>query len=289
MFRHVSIVALAVFAGLASLAVAAAQESKPAGGKTKGPPKELAVDLGKGLKLELVLIPAGEFLMGSPDAEKGGFALAKPQHRVRITRPFYLGKYLVTQEQWEAVMGSNPSEFKGPKNPVDSAGWEDCREFLKRLNEKFADAAVKFSLPTEAQWEYACRAGSKTKYYYGDDPARLAEFAWFYDNSEGKTHPVGEKKPNAWGLYDMHGNLFQWCADWYGDDYYKSSPESDPCGPPSGTLHIDRGGDWNSTARGCGSAFRNTNSPRRDHFIGLRVAGLCQGATDKAAAEKPQG
>ena len=132
MLRQVSIVALAVFAGLASLAVAAAQESKPASGKTKSPPKEIAVDLGKGVKLELVLIPAGEFLMGSPDADKDADGNEKPQHRVRITKPFYLGKYLVTQEQWEAVMGSNPSDFKGPKNPVEWVSWDDCQQFLKQ-------------------------------------------------------------------------------------------------------------------------------------------------------------
>ena len=209
MFQKVMTVALAVLVALGSLALAAAQEPKQTGSKTKSPPKELTVDLGKGVTLELLPIPAGEFLMGLPEPDKSGRADERPQHRVRITKPFWLGKYLVTQEQWQAVVGNNPSEFKGPKNPVDSAGWEDCREFLKKLNETFAHTGLKASLPTEAQWEYACRAGSKTRYYYGDEEANLAEYTWFNDNSQEKTHPVGGKKPNAWGLYDMHGNLFQ--------------------------------------------------------------------------------
>ncbi|MGD0900691.1 MAG: formylglycine-generating enzyme family protein [Thermoguttaceae bacterium] len=247
-------------------------------------PPVLALDLGGRIKMDLLLIPSGSFLMGGA----GGEDDAKPVHEVTIGEPFYIGKYKVTQEQWQAVMGSNPSEFKGPRNPVDSVGWEDCRRFLKKLNEKFADASVRFSIPTEAQWEYACRAGSKAKYCYGNAEASLAEFAWFYDNSGEKTHPVGGKKPNAWGLYDMHGNLFEWCADWYSGDYYKSSPARDPCGPASGTLHVDRGGCWNSVARGCCSAFRNTNSPRPDHLIGLRVVANCAGSTPKPSPEKPR-
>ena len=288
MFRQVSKVVVVVLVAVGSLVVATAEKPKKADSKTEGLPKELSVDLGKGIKLEMVLVPAGEFMMGSPDSDKSGRGDERPQHRVRITKPFWLGKYLVTQEQWQAVIGNNPSEFKGPKNPVDSVGWEDCRDFLKTLNEKFANTPVKFSLPTEAQWEYACRAGSKSRYYYGDEDAKLAEFAWFNDNSEEKTHPVGQKKPNAWGLYDMHGNLFQWCADWYDGDYYKSSPASDPCGPSSGSLHVDRGGCWNSLARGCCSAFRHTNSPRADHFIGLRVMVIRQDSTGEPTTEKPR-
>ena len=206
MFRQRARVLLVVLAAVGSFAFAAAEEPK-ADGKTKSPPKELTFDLGKGVKLEMVLIPAGEFLMGSPDSDKDAFPFEKPQHRVRITKPFYLGKYQVTQEQWEAVMGSNPSNFKGLKNPVETVSWEDCQKFLDKLNAKVGSKHGKFVLPTEAQWEYASRAGSTTRYYFGDDEKQLGEYAWYLPNSGSKTHPVGEKKPNAWGLYDMHGNL----------------------------------------------------------------------------------
>ncbi len=131
-------------------------------GETKELPKKLVVDLVGGVKMELVLIPAGEFMMGLPDSDKDAFPKEKPQHRVRITKPFYLGKYLVTQEQWQAVMGNNPSYFHGPKNPVETVSWDDCQQFLGKLNAKSAVGERKFQLPTEAQWEYACRAGSKT-------------------------------------------------------------------------------------------------------------------------------
>ncbi len=181
----------------------------------------------------------------------------KPQHRVRITKPFYLGKYLVTQEQWQAVMGNNPSEFKGPKNPVERVSWDDCQKFLEKLNAKIGTQRGKFVLPTEAQWEYACRAGSTTRYCFGDDESGLGEYAWYYANSEKKTHPVGEKKPNAWGLYDMHGNVQESCQDWYDDGYYAKSPTDDPTGPAMDTDHVLRGGSWRRPASDCRSASRD--------------------------------
>jgi formylglycine-generating enzyme required for sulfatase activity len=177
------------------------------------------VELSNGVKLEMVRIPAGEFMMGSPDSDKDAFSQEKPQHQVRITKPFYLGKYLVTQEQWEAVMGNNPSQFRGPKNPVEQVSWDVCQEFVKKLNAKSGPGGGKFQLPSEAQWEYACRAGSTTHYFFGDDKPyglpdkELDDYAWYDKNSGRKTHPVGAKKPNAWGLYDMHGNVEEWCQD----------------------------------------------------------------------------
>ena len=159
----------------------------------KQPPKELTVDLGKGVKLEMVLIPAGEFLMGSPDSDKDASTDEKPQHRVRITKPFYLGKYLVTQEQWEAVMGNNPSHFKGPKNPVEKVSWDDCQQFLDKLNAKSARGRASSQLPTEAQWEYACRAGSTTRYCFGDDESKLGEYAW-YDAELGRQDASGGRE-----------------------------------------------------------------------------------------------
>ena len=239
--------------------------------ETKEPPKELTVDLGGGVKLELVLIPAGEFLMGSPDSDKD--ADEKPQHRVRITKPFYLGKYLVTQEQWEAVMGNNPSYFKGPKNPVEQVSWDDCQKFLDKLNKRQGNPAGKFVLPTEAQWEYACRAGSTTRYYVGDDEARLGDYAWYGKNSDGKTHPVGGKKPNPWGLYDMHGNVLEWCQDWEDGGYYARSPTVDPMGAITGSYRVIRGGCWHFAAEICRSAYRLGHLPGdRTIDVGFRVS-----------------
>ena len=243
-----------------------------------GKPRELALDLANGVKLEMVLIPAGEFLMGSLEPGKDATDSERP-HRVRISRPFYLGKYLVTQDQWGGVMGNNPSNFKGPKNPVDSVSWDDCQHFCDKLNVKLGVKAGKFQLPSEAQWEYACRAGTTTCYCFGDDESGLDEFAWYSANSGRKTHPVGEKRPNSWGLYDMHGNVWEWCADWYGNDYYSKSPEDDPTGPASGACRVHRGGSWRSKANGARSAKRAiTTGDSRLDGMGFRVSLL---PTDK--------
>ena len=260
-----------VCAGLAVPSLLSAQEPKEAGGKATSPPKELTVDLGKGVKLEMVLIPAGEFKMGSPDSDKDALPWEKPQHRVRITKPFYLGKYLVTEEQWEAVMRIEPSEFRRPKNPVPIASWDDCSVFLGILNAKVGGG--KFQLPTEAQWEYACRAGSKTRYCFGDDEKQLGDYAWYYENSGKTTHPVGEKKPNAWGLYDVHGNAWELCQDWWKEGYYKESPVDDPTGPTGGLHRVFRGGSWFDPAGYCRSAFRGRITPGvQTFYLGFRVS-----------------
>ena len=190
-----------------------------------------------------------------------------------ITKPFYLGKYEVTQEQWEAVMGSNPSNFKGPKNPVETGQLgrlpgSSSRSSMRRQ----AGKAGKFVLPTEAQWEYACRAGSTTRYCFGDDEDRLGEYAWYDENSGGKTHPVGEKKPNAWGLYDMHGNVWEWCADWYDGGYYAKSPADDPTGPATGSDRVIRGGGWDGPAGNCRSAYRRQPARPGLDDLGFRVS-----------------
>jgi formylglycine-generating enzyme required for sulfatase activity len=197
----------------------------------------------------------------------------KPVHKVNITKPFYLGKYLVTQEQWDAVMGSNPSHFRGPKNPVENVSWNDCQVFLGKLNGQIGGQGRKFVLPTEAQWEYACRAGSATRYCFGDDESQLGKYAWYEANSENATHPVGQKKPNTWGLYDMHGNVWEWCADWYGGGYYANSPTNDPTGPTGGSYHVNRGGGWYDPTGSCQSAIRSWDSSgHRSSFLGFRVA-----------------
>ncbi len=289
MSRHASTRDLAILTAIGSLALTVTMpgcgnqpgSSKPeaktqevaAGVMTKGPLEEISLDLGGGVKLEMVLIPAGEFMMGSPDADKYAGPAEKPRHRVRIAKPFCLGKYLVTQEQWEAVMGDNPSFFKGPKNPVEGVSWEDCQKFLAKLNEKSRSARDKFVLPTEAQWEYACRAGSTTRYCFGDDESKLGEYAWYDANSDDKTHPVGGKKPNAWGLYDMHGNVWEWCQDWYDGRYYADAPTDDPRGPATGLNRVYRGGYWDYDAGHCRSADRFYVTPGiQYHNLGFRVA-----------------
>ncbi|HUT94002.1 MAG TPA: SUMF1/EgtB/PvdO family nonheme iron enzyme [Thermoguttaceae bacterium] len=255
-----------------------------------GMPVEQDVDLGDGVKVTVVLIPPGEFVMGSTAEEQARFleearaaadqwAIERiptegPQHRVRITRPFYLGKYEVTQAQWEAVMGSNPSRFTDdPSHPVEQVSWDDVQPFLAKLNESRKSQGMKFALPTEAQWEYACRAGTTTAWHCGNDEAKLQEYAWFNMNSGGKTHPVGELLANGFGLYDMLGNAWEWCADWYGAEYYAQSPADDPSGPSAGSHRVHRGGGWLYHARRCRSANRDYNSPdyRRD-YLGFRLA-----------------
>jgi formylglycine-generating enzyme required for sulfatase activity len=278
MFRQVRTVVLGLLVILGSLNVAcrkpperlnsdAKSQETETGSRTHVPLKGLVVDLGRGVKLEMVLVPAGEFLMGTP-----GYSGDEP-HRVRITKPFYLGKYLVTQEQWEAVMGNNPSHFKGPNNPVESVNWDDCQQFVDKLNAKSHPGGGKFRLPTEAQWEYACRAGSTTRYCFGDDESRFGEYAWFQENSGSRAHPVGEKKPNAWGLYDMYGNVWEWCQDWYDKGYYAASPTDDPPGPSTGSFRVIRGGSWDYAAWRCWSARRNVGSPGlRAYSLGFRVS-----------------
>jgi formylglycine-generating enzyme required for sulfatase activity len=238
-----------------------------------GKPRELALDLGSGYKLDMILIPAGDFLMGSPDSDQTAKENEKPQHRVRITKPFYIGKYLVTQGQWEAVM--DPNYVKNPDIPVGGVSWDDCQKFFAKLNSKLGPARGKFGLPTEAQWEYACRAGSTTIYCFGSDSKGLSEYAWYATSRNGKykMHPVGEKKPNAWGLYDMHGNVWEWCQDRYDEGYYAHSPVDDPIGPTVGSAHMVRGGCFRSPAANCRSAFRGgrkQETDNRDH--GFRVS-----------------
>jgi formylglycine-generating enzyme required for sulfatase activity len=223
----------------------------------KSSPAGLTLDLGKGVLMKLVLIRPGNFMMGSPDLEKERMANEGPQHEVTISNPFYLGVTEVTQTQYQAVMGANPSQFKGPTNPVERVSWHEAVEFCRRLSEK---AGKIFRLPTEAEWEYACRAGTKTRYSFGDSESVLGDYAWSGSNSGGKTHPVGQKKPNPWGLYDMNGNVWEWCADWSGS--YSSKSSTDPKGADSGWARVTRGGacDGNE-AGGFRCAYRGRGDP----------------------------
>jgi formylglycine-generating enzyme required for sulfatase activity len=211
--------------------------------------------------------------MGSPDSDSDAFDYEKPQHTVRITKPSYLGVTEVTQEQFERVMGTNPSNFKGAQLPVERVSWEDAVEFCRKLSELPAErgAGRVYRLPTEAEWEYACRAGSKTKWSFGDSEASLGDYAWYYKNWNRSTQSVGTKKPNAWGLYDMHGNVWEWCSDWFGD--YASTTVSDPTGPAAGSARVYRGGGWSGPAWGCQSAIRGRARPLyRGSHLGFRLA-----------------
>jgi formylglycine-generating enzyme required for sulfatase activity len=273
--------------------------------------------------MPLVLIPPGEFDMGSTREEiAGALELGRkmnlprgymervpsesPRHRVKITKPFYLGRYTVTQREYEKVMGVNPSAFTAQqihasafqppmpegavkqrrayaakvagkdtsRHPVEIVNWHDANEFCGRLSAMPAERAARrvYRLPTEAEWEYACRAGTTTALYCGDDEAGLADAAWSGQNADGTTHPVGEKHPNAWGLFDMCGNVSQWCADWFGTDYYTHSPPGDPTGPAGGAGRLHRGGAWNFPAPYCRSACRPSDGPTsRTPDIGFRV------------------
>jgi formylglycine-generating enzyme required for sulfatase activity len=215
--------------------------------------------------MDFVLIPAGTFKMGSDTGDSD----EKPVHEVRLSKAFYLGKHEVTQGQWQAVMGSNPSYFKGEATlPVEQVSWEDVQEFLRKLNAK--EGGTKYRLPTEAEWEYAARAGSTTAYSFGNDERQLGDYAWYFANSGSKTHPVGQKKPNAWGLYDMHGNVWEWVQDWYGP--YSAGSAVDPAGPSSGSRRVFRGGSWIFDARLCRSAYRYRVTPgSRIHYLGVRL------------------
>lgn len=233
--------------------------------------------------MDLVYVPPGEFMMGSSEsdideslyiykkeysyAKREAFDNEKPQHRVTISNGFWMGKYEVTQGQWQAVMGDNPSNFKdcGANCPIEQVSWDDIQVFLRKLNQK--NDGFEYSLPSEAQWEYAARAGTTTLY---GGTGNLDDLGWYGKNSGRKTHPVGEKRANGFGLYDMHGNVWEWCSDWYGS--YSSGQATDPTAASSGQSRVLRGGSWFNVANYSRSAFRSRNSPAdRYSFYGFRV------------------
>ena len=255
------ILGIAMVIGLVGYLSLLAQEVKPG--------KEEVKDLGKGVKLEMVLIPAGKFVMGSPKSEKGR-QYNETQREVTLTKPFYIGKYEVTQEQYEAVMGENPSTTKGAKLPVTDVSWADCQRFIKKLNENTKGV---FRLPTEAEWEYACRAGTTTAYSFGDSLTKSG--ANYGDGPSGNTKAVGSYKPNAFGLYDMHGNVFEWCEDRWGE--YSADAVTDPKGPApgwfTGRYRVLRGGAFNYGGSFARSSDRIGYEPsNRDDYYGFRLA-----------------
>ncbi|MDR0380258.1 MAG: formylglycine-generating enzyme family protein [Candidatus Accumulibacter sp.] len=221
------------------------------------------------VNMEFVLISAGSFVMGSDKSSVNAPDKETPQRQVHISQPFYLGKFEVTQTQWMAVMGDDPSKFEGPDNPVEQVSWYDAQEFIERLNQM--EETDKYRLPTEAEWEYAARAGTTSVYFFGSDVDELDRYAWYRDNADEKTYPVGQKKPNPWGLYDMYGNVYEWVEDWFG--YYPSTPETDPKGPSSGLSRVLRSGSWYNGAGSLRSSFRTSLAPDiRYGTYGFRVA-----------------
>jgi formylglycine-generating enzyme required for sulfatase activity len=219
-------------------------------------------------------IPAGTFMMGSPDTEKDRQD-DEHQHKVTISKAFYMQTTEVTQRQWKAVMGTEPWKGEdyvkeGPDYPAVYVSWDDAVAYCKKLSEKESKT---YRLPTEAEWEYACRAGAKTTWSFGDDENKLGDYAWYRENAwdidEKYAHQVRLKKPNAFGLYDMHGNVHEWCHDYFEEDYYKQSPAKDPTGPTSGSSRVLRGGSWDSFTRGTRSARRNWSVAVLRYYYGV--------------------
>lgn len=235
------------------------------------------VDLGNGVTLDLVWVQPGGFLMGT----RGGSQSKKrgqnttvppdetPARSVKLTRGFWMSQYEITQEQWTQIMGNNPSRFtESPKNPVDQVSWNECALFIEKLNQLGIEGT--FRLPSEAEWEYACRAGGTTAYHFGNDLASLPDYAWYSGNSDAKTHPVGEKRPNAWGFYDMHGNVSEWVWDWYDPSAYSSGAVTNPYGPDQGVFKVRRGGAWSYHYSRLRSAAREHDLPD----VGADVVGF---------------
>ena len=241
-----------------------AQEAQQALAKTLGLAVETTVDLGRGVNLAMILIPQGKFMMGSPFSEPGHKS-DEAQHQVVLSRPYFIGKNEVTQEQWEAVMGDNPSQTKGAKLPVTNISWNDCQNFISKLNAK---TESNYRLPTEAEWEYACRSGSKSAYSVGD---KITKNDANYENAKGGAKPVGSYKPNAFGLYDMHGNVWEFCSDWY--SAYSPGKSLDPMGVNNGRDHVLRGGSFFVDGLLLRSSTRDLVAPDfHNVVIGLRLA-----------------
>ena len=252
---------------------------------------ETVLDLGNDVEMRLVLIPAGKFMMGSPATEAGRESREGPQHEVTISKPFYMGVFEVTQEQYEQIMGVNPSRFKGATNPVETVSWDDAVKFCQKLS---ARTGKKVMLPTEAQWEYACRACTTTTFHTGDALKPGQANAVFPSNpgvwdkimawvgkflpqkaKTNRTTPAGSFPPNGFGLYDMHGNVYEWCSDWHDwyDDSYANAKNQDPAGPDSGSLRVLRNGSWGDHPEDCRSARRLGGAPDvRNYEVGFRVA-----------------
>ena len=227
----------------------------------------ISIPVKNGITIDMVKVEAGTFMMGATSEMQNPFDEEKPVHQVTLTNDYYMGKYEVTQALWQAVMGSNPSKFKGDDLPVEQVSWNDCQEFISKLN---GLTGKKFRLPTEAEWEYAARGGKKSRGYQYSGSSNISDVAWYDGNSGSKTHPVGMKQANELGIYDMSGNVFEWCQDLYGS--YVSSSQTNPTGAVSGSHRVLRGGSCFYIAMGCRSSVHGGDSPdRRPCSFGLRL------------------
>ena len=235
----------------------ASSSSLASGGNT------ISIPVKKGISIEMVKVEAGTFMMGATSEMQSSGDNEKPVHQVTLTKDYYMGKYEVTQALWQAVMGSNPSKFKGDYLPVEMVSWDECQEFIGKLNSM---TGRKFRLPTEAEWEYAARGGKKSRGYQYSGSNSISDVAWYTDNSGRKTHPVGTKQSNELGLYDMAGNVWEWCQDWY--DSYVSSSQTNPTGVVLGWSRVYRGGGWNNYPSSCRSSYRSYNTSY-SRYIGL--------------------
>ncbi|MDD6833509.1 MAG: SUMF1/EgtB/PvdO family nonheme iron enzyme [bacterium] len=221
-----------------------------------------------GVSFDMVEVEGGTFTMGATAEQTGVFGDEKPTHQVTLPS-YYIGKTEVTQELWQAVMGSNPSNFTGKNLPVEKVSWDDCKTFIAKLN---ALTGKNFRLPTEAEWEFAARGGNKSRGYKYCGSNTLSDVAWYVDNSDNKTHPVAAKTPNELGIYDMSGNVLEWCNDWYSSSYYTSESQTNPTGPDSGSSRVRRGGSWNYSENTCRVSYRGNNTPSfRYNYLGLRL------------------
>lgn len=237
--------------------------------------RNFSVELPGGESIDLVWIAPGEFVMGS---SSGGERNEGPTTSVRLTKGYWLGRTPVTQGQWQALMGNNPSHFKqsGLDAPVEQVSWEEAMAFCRKLTERERaagrlPAGYVYTLPSEAQWEYAARAGTTTRWSFGDNESQLGDYGWFTGNSGGQTRPVGQKRANPWGLYDVHGNVWEWTRSWFGD--YPGGSVVDHEGPNSGSSRVNRGGSWINTASDARSAYRGRTGPgRRGGNLGFRLA-----------------
>ena len=228
----------------------------------------ITIPVKDGICIEMVKVEAGTFMMGATSEMKNPYDDEKPVHQVTLTNDYYMGKYEVTQALWQVVMGKNPSYFKGDNLPVNYVRWKDCQRFISKLNSM---TGRKFRLPTEAEWEYAARGGKKSRGYQYSGSSNISDVAWYDGNSGDKTHPVGSKQANELGIYDMTGNVLEWCQDWYGS--YYSSSQTNPTGATSGSRHVNRGGSWHSNVRRSSSSCRyGVIYVDRDLDLGFRLA-----------------